>query len=329
MSFLEELTAAAERLQLRRVGVLVGVSGGPDSVALLRGLQLLAGSFELDLRAAHLNHGLRASAADDDAEWVRQLCERIAVPVVIAKEAVQERAHFEGRSLEEAGRVVRYEFFERTAREFGSTHVLVAHTADDQVETVVHHLLRGTGIAGLRGMKSKRPLAEGITLARPLLKIGRRTIEVWLAEIGQDYRIDATNAETTRTRSRIRHRVLPFLEAEVGPGLRESIVRLAEQSDELQSVLDDQAERLLATSLVDDSAGTSRLDCGALALEPQHLVREAFIALWKRKSWPRQAMGFQEWDRLYRLVKDGGKVSLPGRIEATRRGSLIVIGRRS
>jgi tRNA(Ile)-lysidine synthase len=326
-TFLPRLAAALEPLQLACARVVVGVSGGADSVALLRGLHMLAPTARLEIHAAHLNHGLRPGIAEEDAEWTRELCRRLGIPIVVEQVDVPGRALAERWNIEEAARILRYEFFERTARALGSTHVAVAHTADDRVETMLHHLLRGTGLAGLRGMRTSRPLAEGITLIRPLLRVHRAAIESWLTEIGQDYRTDATNADENRTRNRIRHTLLPSLEREFGLQVRESFLRLAEQADELQAAIEEQAQRILDSSVTDESAEICRLDCRLLSGQPRHLVREVFVALWRRKKWPRQRMGFDDWDRLYGLVQEGGRISLAGKIEAARRGTLIVLRR--
>jgi tRNA(Ile)-lysidine synthase len=326
-SFLTTLADTFEPLGLAGTRVVVGVSGGADSVALLRGVHQLARTSQIELSAAHLNHGLRPGRAEEDAEWTRDLCHRLGVPFVVERSEVAGRARTEQWNIEEAARIVRYEFFERTARSVSATHVAVAHNADDQVETVLHHLFRGTGLAGLRGMRRSRPLVSGIMLARPLLAVRRAEIEGWLAEIGQDYRTDATNADVSRTRNRIRHNVLPMLETEFGPTLRESILSLAEQADERQSSIEAEAERVLIASVADDSAEICRLDCRTFEGHPRHVIREVFVSLWRRKNWPRQHMGFAEWDRLYQLTREGGKFVLPGNLEATRRGSLVVIRR--
>jgi tRNA(Ile)-lysidine synthase len=326
-SFLKTLAATLEPLQLAGARIIVGVSGGADSVALLHGLHRLAPALRLELYAAHLNHGLRPGGAEDDAEWTRELCRRLDVPVVVEQVDVPGRASDMHWNVEEAARIVRYEFLQRTAKCVGATHVAVAHNADDQVETVLHHLFRGTGLAGLRGMKRSRSLAEGITLIRPLLSVHRVEIENWLAEIGQDYRTDASNADVSRTRNRIRHKVLPVLESEFGTQTRETFLRLAEQADELQSSIEADADRLLVASLADESAEICRIDCRRLEGQPRHLIREIFVGLWRRKSWPRQHMGFAEWDRLYQLTRGGVKIVLPGNIEATRRGTLLVVRR--
>ena len=209
----------------------------------------------------------------------------------------------------------------------GCSRVAVAHTADDRVETVLFHLLRGTGMAGLRGMRQARRLAEGIVLVRPLSGIQRPMLEGWLDEIGQDYRTDATNADERRSRNRIRHVLLPSLEREFGSQVRDGLLRLARQADELQSSIEEQAERLLQSSLVDESDEICRLNVGPLEGQPRHMVREVFVSLWRRKNWPRQRMGFDDWDRLYRLLEGGSRIDLPGRVSASRRGSLIAFRR--
>jgi tRNA(Ile)-lysidine synthase len=325
--FLEQLALEVDRLGLRDIGILVGVSGGADSVAQLRGFHALAEPASLRIVAAHLNHGMRPGAADDDAAWTTELCGRLGIPIVLEKVDVPAYASEHRLNLEEAARTARYQFFDRAARAKNCTHVAVAHTSDDQVETVLHHLFRGTGLAGLRGMQAARPLAEGLTLVRPLLRMHRKQIEDWLGGIGQDYRSDITNADTTRTRSRIRHSVLPALERELGPQVRDSLLHLANQADELQGVIEELSQGLLNRCVDDETADLVRLSAEVLAGEPRHLVREVFVSLWKRKNWPRRAVDFDDWDRLARLVKDGGTATLPGNIEATRRGQLIVIRR--
>jgi tRNA(Ile)-lysidine synthase len=323
--FLASLSKAVQSLQLSGARILVGISGGADSVALLRGLAALADRDALQVVATHLNHGLRPGAAEDDADWTAELCRRYEIPIVVEALDVLGYANERRLNLEEAARALRYQFFDRAARAQRCTHVAVAHTADDQVETVLHHLFRGTGLAGLRGMQPARPLAPDLTLVRPLLAIPRRQLAAWLAEIGQDFRTDATNADQSRMRSRIRHSVLPALERDLGPQIRDSLLRISEQAGELQATIEELADELLRSCLADETAELVRLNVEPLADRPRHLVREVFVSLWKRKNWPRQAVGFDDWDRLARLATEGGSATLPGRIEATRRGKLIVI----
>jgi tRNA(Ile)-lysidine synthase len=323
--FLAQLILEADRLGLSGAAILVGVSGGADSVSLLRGLHALAGQAKLRIVAAHLNHAMRPGAADEDAAWIVELCGRLAIPIVVETVDVPSYAVERRLNIEEAARTARYEFFERAARAKKCTHVAVAHTADDQVETVLHHLFRGTGLAGLRGMQAARSLAEGLTLIRPLLRIHRMQIEAWLGEIGQDFRTDATNADEARTRNRIRHSVLPALDREFGTQVRDSILRMAEQARDLQSTIEELAEGIFNRCVEDETPDLVRLNAEILEDQPRHLVREVFVCLWKRKGWPRQAVGFCDWDRLARLVSETGSATLPGNIAVTRRGKLLVI----
>lgn len=323
--FLVQLERESNRLELTGCTVLVGVSGGADSVSLLRGLHAIVERAKFRLVAAHLNHGMRPGVADEDAAWIVELCGGLGIPIVVEKVEVPAYAAERRLNIEEAARTVRYQFLVRAAQSRECTHVAVAHTADDQVETVLHHLFRGTGLAGLRGMSPTRSLAAGISLVRPLLQARRAEIEAWLSEIGQDFRTDATNADESRTRNRIRHSVLPSLERELGASVRDSLLRMAEQAYELQTILQDLAGRLLNACLEDETDDLVRLNVEPLSAEPRHLTREVFVELWKRKAWPRQSVGFDDWDRLARLVHEGGSATLPGNIHATRRGKLLVI----
>jgi tRNA(Ile)-lysidine synthase len=322
--FLSQLALEANRLGLRALRLLVGVSGGADSVALLRGLHGLTKHSGLGIVAAHLNHRMRPEA-DADAIWTVGLCGRLEIPIVVDEIDVPAFAVAHRLNIEDAARTARYEFFDRAARAQNCTHVAVAHTADDQVETVLHHLFRGTGLAGLRGMQAVRSMADGLTLVRPLLRIRRADIEMWLDEIGQDFRTDVTNADESRTRNRIRHSVLPGLERDFGPQVRDALLRVAEQAGELQSTIEELAERLLNQCIEDETPDLVRLNAEILASQPRHLVREVFVLLWKRKNWPRRAMGFDDWDDFARLISEGGSATLPGNIDATRRGKLLVI----
>ncbi|HKZ70341.1 MAG TPA: tRNA lysidine(34) synthetase TilS, partial [Anaerolineales bacterium] len=203
----------------------IGVSGGPDSLALLHLLIRLRPEYDLDLRAAHLHHGLRLEA-DGDAEFVAQISEQWDVPCIVDRVDVAALARANRLSIEEAGRQARYAFFARLA-----LTVAVAHSADDQAETVLMHLLRGAGIGGLRGMlpKSSGQWAVGSEqiVIRPLLATPRADIETYIAAHGLQPRVDSTNADSTYFRNRLRHELIPFLET-YNPNIRELLCRTAD-----------------------------------------------------------------------------------------------------
>jgi tRNA(Ile)-lysidine synthase len=314
--------------------VLVAVSGGADSVALLRGLSALAGGEAgVEPVVAHLDHGLRAESAAD-AEWVVALAEGLGLDSVLWKTDVARTAAEKGLGIEEAARRVRYDFLAAAADSRRCTAVAVAHTADDQVETVLHHVVRGTGLSGLRGMPRERPLVHSVRpdlrtrLVRPLLGVARAEIEAYLAALGQPFLVDATNRDPAFTRNRIRSELLPLLEESFNPRVREALLRLASQASEAVAVVDGLAATLLDAALVEsESPGTVRLDVAAFASAPEHVARAALVELWRRRDWPRQGMGASDWQRLLEVIRDGGAVMLAGGIEGRRRGNVLVVRR--
>jgi tRNA(Ile)-lysidine synthase len=203
--------------------VIVGVSGGPDSLALLDILHDLASDFAIQLHVAHLNHRLRGDESDADAAFVADLARGMRVPATIEMRPVAEYAREHHLSSEEAARIVRYRFLAEVAVRVGSQTVAVGHNADDQVETVLMHFLRGAGLAGLRGMiyKSQLPYVQlSLSLVRPLLDATRAEIETYCGEHDLNPRFDQSNLDTAIFRNRLRHEVIPYLER-INPKLRE------------------------------------------------------------------------------------------------------------
>jgi tRNA(Ile)-lysidine synthase len=331
ISLPDKLASAITACGLRGSRVLVGVSGGADSVALLRGLCELRGEQQLEIIAAHLDHQLRGERSRDDATWVEALCTQLGVRLIIESRNITEIAEQRGHGLEETARQQRYEFLSLTAGRENCSYVAVAHTADDQVETILHHVLRGTGLAGLSGMSMMRPLGDALRLVRPLLDVTRAEVETYLQGIGQSFRTDESNAEQSFTRNRIRHSLLPSLKREFNPQVEQALLRLGRQAGDIQTMMEELAGRLLDSALVEFNATICRVDCNRLAAEPLHLVRECFSLLWKRQNWPRKRMGFADWSRLAMMVRadqtDGCADTLPGHIEASRRGTLLVLRR--
>ena len=315
-AFLTALRQRLERCQVGQAAVVIGVSGGADSVALLRGLVELRNEFSLSLHVAHLNHKLRGAASDEDAAWVERLANSLNLPVeigVVTNDLANERV-----GVEEAARDARHQFLNETAARIECNTIALAHTADDQVETVLHHFFRGTGLSGLRGIPTERAVAAGIRLVRPMLSIRREQVESYLLELGQDFRTDATNVDTSLTRNWLRHQLLPQLRDRFGEKVDLSLTRLSEQAAEIEMTLTTLAERLLDQSLLDAQPEAVRLDVRPLANQPRHLVREAFVQLWQRQQWPRQSMGFAEWDRLAETALVGETTNLPGGITSRR-----------
>jgi tRNA(Ile)-lysidine synthase len=321
-------------LGVRDCGVLVGVSGGPDSMALLRGLISLREETSLRVVAGHVDHGLREASAED-AAWVAQESEALAVPIDVRRLNVGEFAKESGGGIEETARRVRYDVLTEIAAERECRFLAVAHTADDQAETILHHLVRGTGLGGLRGMPQERELTLGIRLIRPLLQVRREQVQAYLSEIGQTFREDESNSDPSFTRNRIRRRLLPLLREEFNPRVEEALLRLGGQVAEVQDVIEFLSEQLLSECLLEVTPGHVRLNCQPLTPQPPHLVREVLKTLWDRQHWPRGAMTFEHWDHLAQLATGErrgaslprNRLTLPGAIDAQRRGGLLMIGR--
>jgi tRNA(Ile)-lysidine synthase len=225
---------------LKRAGMLragerlgVGVSGGADSVALLLLLLELRDELGIVLSLAHLNHKLRGAASDADEKFVRQLAAKHGLMFHGESMDVAARAKREKTNLEDAGRRARYEFFSRLVAEGKVDRVAVAHTADDQAETVLAHILRGTGLAGLGGI---HPRTESVV--RPLLGVRRAELRAYLRSKKQKWREDATNQDTARTRARIRKKLLPLLEKQFQSGVVEHLGSLAEFAREDEEFLE-------------------------------------------------------------------------------------------
>jgi len=218
--------------------VLIGLSGGADSVCLFHILQSLKEEYRLQLTAVHVEHGIRGEEALEDAEYVSRLCEEAGVPCYVEHIDVPKLAKEEGLSEEEMGRNVRYEIFERVAKQVGANRIAVAHHANDVAETMLFHLCRGTGLAGLCALTPVRG-----NIIRPLLSLNRTEIETYLQSENITYRTDSTNKDTKYTRNYIRHEILPLME-NVNPKAVEHLVQTSGILNDAKSVLEDSVDRL-------------------------------------------------------------------------------------
>jgi tRNA(Ile)-lysidine synthase len=255
--------------------VAVAVSGGADSVALLRLLLDLREQLGITLLATHLDHMLRGPESDADAQFVAELARKHDLECALEREDVAAIARRNKWNLEDAARRLRYGFFSRLTQQGKATRIAVAHTADDQAETVLMHLLQGTGLAGLggiypvsdwpaddpdddrsqRGLSMRPPLSRAgrspRSIVRPLLDERRAGLREYLSQIGQAWREDSTNGDLARLRARIRERLVPLLEQEFTPLLSTRLARLArlarEEEDFWAALLEDRVASLVKT----------------------------------------------------------------------------------
>lgn len=277
--------------------LLAAVSGGADSMALLHALRAEAPP-GFPLTAVHIHHGIRGRSADRDAAFVRARCKELGVPLMEGRVDAPAAARQKGISVEMAARFLRYGFFRDALAATGASAVVTAHHADDQAETILLKLIRGAGPRGLGGM-AYRSRVLGVPVLRPFLGVRRESIEQWLEKEGLRWRRDPTNRDVRLLRNRIRHRLLPLLEREYNPAIREALIRTASVMREEEGWLQPLAEEALAGAL----DGEGRLVVARLRTRNPALVRRVMRLWLVRGGVPEEKLDFDLVERLERLLK--------------------------
>ncbi len=321
--FVEQVqkTIAKNHLLTKTSRVVVGVSGGADSMALLHAFCSLRETLQLQLFVAHLDHGLRVSSAED-ARFVEDAAKALKVPVTVEHLPVCELCEKEGWSLEEGARHLRYQFLEKTAQKYSASTVAVAHTADDQAETVLMRFLRGSGLAGLGAIPIKRELGE-VSLVRPLLSLWRSEVMEYLKQHRIAYREDESNRDKRFVRNRIRHELIPLLQESFNPKLKESLVQLAQQAQADDAYLQAAALRQWKRT-VKISGNKVVVRLSVLKRQPLSLRRQLVRRAVKTVKGDLRAFEFRHWMEIEQLIESrpvGSIVHLPGGIAATKQTS--------
>jgi len=249
----------AHRLFSPRETVVVAVSGGPDSICLLYTLLALQERLGIRLYVAHLNHQLRGHESDEDAEYVTAVAREVGIPATISSRDVQEHRAQHHQSLEEAAREVRYGFLAEVARACGASKIALGHTRDDHVETILMHLVRGSGTRGLRGLvplTSLRTAAGSAVIVRPLLEITRAETQRYCEQRGLRPRLDSSNLSLSPLRNRIRQKLLPLLRS-YNPGISRALQRTSHIAAADMDYLDKTARRILTRISVQEGGSLS------------------------------------------------------------------------
>jgi len=312
----QELFAADAR-------IVLGVSGGPDSMALLHlllGLNTELG-YQLDLHVVHLHHGLRGHDADVDAAFVAAAADASAIPCTIEHCSVPKLQAIEGGSVEEIARRERYAFMERVCAAHGARTIAVGHHGDDNAETVLHRILRGTGVRGIAGIAPKRLVRRGgeLVVVRPLLCTNRAEIERYLADEGIAHHEDATNASLDGTRNRIRNELLPRLEKDYNPQVRDALLRLAEQARWVEQYIRETVEKTFGSLVISRTDQDIVLNVAALARKSRIVQAEIVRYALARFDVGEQDLTFGHLKSVTDLVAEqvsGKQVSLPGGVTA-------------
>jgi tRNA(Ile)-lysidine synthase len=313
-------------------GLVVALSGGPDSVALTRALIAVRPDPAIPLVLAHLNHLLRGPDSDADEAFVIDFHTRLSATVPnlhlqTHRIDVALLARKQSGNLEAVGRRERYTWLAQVARLHSLHHIATGHTASDQAETVLHRLVRGTGIEGLRGIAARRQLEPGIEVVRPLLHVSRDEVLAYLRDIDQMARHDASNDDPHFTRNRIRHELLPLLARDYNPRIVEVLGRLAEQAEEVWQEEERAGQSLLGQAELPRAGPLIILDALVLGEGLPRTIRTALRLVWQREGWPMGEMGFVQWQRLAALVEaQTGAHDLPGGIRARRHGRVLQLG---
>lgn len=292
--FVDKVRAALGEFSAMKTAktVVCGLSGGADSTALLLAVKELSEELGFAAAACHLNHGLRGEESDGDERFCTELCEKLGIPLYKRRESVRDYAE-KHESLEETARKVRYDFFEDALAFFGENSVLAtAHNANDNAETVLLNLIRGTGLRGLCGIPTERG-----RIIRPLLDIPRAEIEEFLVENEQNYVTDKTNFSVIYTRNKVRAKILPEI-IEINPSFLNTISRMTKNLRTDEDFFDNAAEKILAESKVEKGYSADKIDAcpepikmravkkilSDGGIEPSALRIKTAVSLLKRRS---------------------------------------------
>ncbi len=295
--------------------LVVAVSGGPDSVCLVHILARLQKELKVSLHVAHLNHQLRGAESEADAQYVSDLSRQLGIPATIEGREVKGYQKQQHLSLEEAAREVRYSFLAEVAKAIGTNLVAVGHTRDDHIETILMHLIRGTGTRGLKGLQPStewKSKTASITIIRPLLEVSREETEDYCQSHGLKPRTDASNISLSPLRNRIRHQLLPLLES-YNPGIAQALLRTAQIAGDDIAFLDKEAARLW-DEVAQEQGKTIVLDKKRFDRLPPALKRYLLRAAVERRLGSAKDIEMRHIEEMMSaLDKAAGKrLSLPG-----------------
>ncbi|MDM8001092.1 MAG: tRNA lysidine(34) synthetase TilS [Dehalococcoidia bacterium] len=305
--------------------VVVGVSGGADSICLLHILFRLRQRLGITLHVAHLNHLLRGAESDSDAKYVSGVAHRLGVPATVESRDVKTYQSAHRLSLEDAARQVRYQFFAQVVQEVGAGRVAVGHTVDDQAETILMHLIRGAGPAGLLGMRAltawKSPGVEGLTVIRPLLSVSREETQAYCRRRRLVPHEDSSNLSLSAFRNRVRQELVPLLQA-YNPRISEALARMSDTLAMEQDFIEDCVSEIWPQVTSEEDGAITLERKSVVMLHPavqRHLLRRVVRQVvgdledieWKHIEQMRDGLGLRKGKKL--LLPRGLSFSVAGR----------------
>lgn len=270
----EKVLKTIKKYELIKSGdnIVLGISGGPDSICMLYILNSLKKDLNFNIYVAHINHMLRENAKLDE-EYVKNTCEKLNIPVYIKHIQIKEIAEKEKRGIEETGRKVRYEFFEEILRKTNSNKIATAHNLNDSIETIILNIIRGTGISGLAGIE---PIREN-KFIRPLIECERKEIEEYCKLNKLEPRIDESNYENKYNRNKIRNICIPYLQKELNSNVIKNISRLSEIANEEQKYIEKNVEKSFNKICIENTENKIILDLKMFVKEELVIKRRLIL----------------------------------------------------
>lgn len=336
MNILKKVYLSIEGYDLIRSGetVVCAVSGGPDSVAMLHILRELNDLQQLKwkLHVAHVNHGLRGKASDEDEEFAGRLAEKHQLPFHTTRVDVAAARKERRMSVEEAARKLRYEYLQQVGLEIGAQKIAIAHNMDDQAETILHRILRGTGLRGLKGMAPIRVISRkhDLFVVRPLIEIERYEIEAYLREKAVPYRTDLSNFDTSLTRNKIRHKLIPSIEADFNPRVRMALVKLGQTAGSFYLLLREIANEVYENTKMVSGEGEVCLSVEEFAKLPPAIQTLIIDRSVKTVLGRMPQLNFEHYLEIISLCGEHAyqkAIRLPRGLEARREGYVLRIAR--
>ncbi len=315
--FLNRIRDFIQREQMLSNGdsVLIGLSGGADSVALLRVLLALREEYNLKLSCAHINHGIREGAAGRDMEFCKALCEKFAVPISVLESDVKKKAKEHRLSVEDAGRQVRYAFFKAQNTE----KIAVAHTKDDNAETVLMNLLKGSIPLGIAPCREK--------VIRPLLCVTKEEIYTYLESLEQNFVTDETNFTTDYTRNKIRLELIPAIREQFNTNFTNTVYHSADVLYQEQNFLEKLTDRLYQQTAIEENS-TVILEVAKLFCADEVLIKRVLRRAYYTICPQGEIVSYEQLERVLKLCRDktkGKQISLPGGIIALYSGDSLIL----
>jgi tRNA(Ile)-lysidine synthase len=309
---------------------IVAVSGGADSIALLHALTRISESSSPSrLIVAHVNHGTRGESSDADAEFVKAHAQKLSLPFYLGSRSSTDPSPT-GNS-ESSLREFRYRHLREAAQAHGARYLVTGHTLDDQIETVLFRIFRGTGLRGLTGIPAFRKLGDQLTLVRPMLSVTRGETQAYVHAIGQTYRTDASNEDSKYTRNFLRNELLPLARKRF-PDIDHAIARLCQSVQDQQSEIPELVTA--ARGFIDANLSDQKLtiNCQKIACYPGSVIVDALIETWAKMDWPRGDVNRSTWLQLAQLVRSDDTsqtqpLNLPGNLRAKREGGSLTVKR--